>query len=161
MKSGSIAVMAVLGSFLFLSCKSEPAFRVTVPGGWTVAAEEAGDGTYTKTLTSDEHKPVAIVVGYASIDKLPMEVILAENLAIINQLDGQVTEFSVAEDKSSVRVAFTAEVGEAGTLIGKLILKRDSAGKGKVVTAIGLWPAAVDGAISPAYDVVAASVDFR
>jgi len=159
MKTTLSLSLAAACIFLFTGCKkAEPKFQVAVPAGWQVAVDKEQEGDLIKVLANADLK---IIVACSSAEKYPMEALVAENMAAIAQIGGEITEFNVADDKSSVRLAFTAESEEAGKFIGKLVLKKDSAGKGKILTVVSLWPAAQDAVAGPAFEQVAASADFK
>jgi len=162
MKAVSAALLAVSCVFLFTGCKkAEPKFRVEVPAGWQVASDQDQDGDLVKVLVKADDETAKIIAACTPAEKYPMAEMVAQNLAVIAQIGGTITEFNVADDESSVRLAFTAESEKAGQFIGKLVLKKDSSGKGKILTVVALWPAAQDAVMSPVFEKVAASADFK
>jgi len=167
MKTGLSMLLAVTACLLFFNgCKKTapppvPEFQVTVPAGWQVVAENDQEGEQTKILANAGLQTVKIIVACLPSDKYRLEVIVAENLAIISQVGGVITQFDVADDRSSVRLAFTAESEQTGRFVGKLAAKKDSSGRGKVLTIIGLWAEADDAAVSPAFGALAVSADFK
>ncbi len=166
MKTMLSVSLAATCLFLFTGCKKAappppPKFQVAVPAGWEATDLEAQAGEQAKVLTSAGLERVKIMVACLSAEKNQMETMVAENLAIVAQIGGQVTQFDVAEDGSSVRLAFTAESEQFGTLIGKLLFKKDSSGQGKILTVVSIWPASQDAAASVAFESIAASADFK
>ena len=154
------AVVLAAGLFVLTGCA--PKFRVDVPQGWKVVDEQQDEaGSMMKMLSPVQDERIKVLVGCSPDEEGAMETAVAQNLAAILQVGGQITEFDAAEDHSVVRLSAIIENEDAGQLTAKLVLKKDSKGKGKMLTIVGIWPADQDAVIGPDFDKIVASADFR
>jgi hypothetical protein len=148
--------MAVAG---FVLCGCSPKLRVAVPEGWKVSQEVNENGAQAKVLINEATgATIQVVSDKADASTLPM--LAAQTLALVAQVEGQVTELTVADDESSLRISFVAEREGLGVLhcclVAKLTKKKDRA-----VATTGVWKDDQDKVVSPAFDQIAASADFR
>lgn len=151
------SIAAAIGALLLCGCA--PKLRVTVPEGWKVTQDVSESKARAEILTH-EATGVAIQVACDKADESTLPMLAAQVLGLVANVEGQVTEFEAAKDGSSFGISFTAEREGVGTLRGRMVAKFIKQ-KGMAVATTGIWKDDQDKAVSPGFDQIAASADFR
>lgn len=152
-----LSITAMVGALLLCGCA--PKMRVAVPEGWKVT-QDVSEGKARAQVLTHEATGVAIQVACDQADESTLPVLAAQILALVANVEGQITEFEAAKDGSSFRLSFTAEREGVGTLRGRMVAKFIKQ-KGMAVATTGIWKADQDQAVSPGFDQIAASADYR
>jgi len=153
----TVATFAV-GLFLMTGCA--PKARLNVPDGWKVAVakDDPESGTIQRIIVNEKEQ-VKISVIMAPAKDFPLEETAAAT-AIDLAMKGVAVKIDKIDDQGTTLITFTADIPDVGQLTGRMLLKKSSKGD-KTVGVIGLWPAAKDAVIGPAFEAIAASADFK
>ncbi|MFA6603793.1 MAG: hypothetical protein WCT10_03030 [Patescibacteria group bacterium] len=150
-------VASVFALFLLAGCA--PKFQVTVPEGWKVAKELNEEGVQAKLLVNAK-EDIAIKVFCVPAEQVPVEEALKSTVDLVNQAQGQIVEQDLAADKSSSRVVFTVTV-DGTDLAGRQVFKLSSYKHAKALLISSVWLAAQDAEAAKAFEIIAASADFK
>jgi len=151
-----LSIAAVVGAMLLCGCA--PKLRVMVPEGWKVT-QDVSEGTARAMVLANEATGVSIQVVSDKADESTLPMLAAQTLSLVAQIEGQVTELAIADDESSLRISFVAEREGLGVLHGRIVAKLVK--KNMAVATTGVWKDDQDKVISPVFDQIAASADFR
>jgi len=146
-----------VGLSLLTGCT--PKFKVAVPEGWQVAKELNNDEVQAKLLVNEQEQ-VAIKVFCVAAEKAPVAEVMQSMIDGVNEVQGQIVEQNLADDKSSSRLVFTATVDGVDTA-GRQVVKLSGYKHAKTLIIFGFWPAEKDAVAAKAFEAIAASADFK
>ncbi|MFA6604103.1 MAG: hypothetical protein WCT10_04715 [Patescibacteria group bacterium] len=152
-------IASVFALSLLAGCA--PQARFVVPDGWKVAgsSDDAKTELNKQMLVGEtEDDVIYYVVGPAK--KYPLEVEVAQLLSILSKFNADIIERRIAPDKSSAKIVYTFTLGDGSQINGRCFLRESTRGY-MTVGVMGNWPAEKDAAIVSAFEIIAASADYK